>query len=170
MSEHLILDKDAIRVRREALVRWMTGKHGSVQELAKSIDVNAQVLYDDWSCRDRWLPSFLRLREVELLVLDEVAGWQSYVQENLEMARRYDKEGAKSAANKAMKNVREAKGVLADLLQSMGCLPKVAIQYEVENKVQTTEVKCNEPDAGVLNKAAAILADAERKGQSRTIH
>lgn len=167
----MIVDKDAILVRREALVRWMSGKRGSVQDLAKSIGVSAQVLYEDWSCRDRWLPAFLRLREVELLVLDEVAGWQSYVHENLEMARRYDKEGAKSAANTAMKNVREAKGVLSDLLQSMGCLPKVAIQYEVDQKLESVEVTVSGTDVDYLNKAAGILNKADgRQKRPENLH
>jgi hypothetical protein len=160
MSELKVLDKDHIRLRRERLISYMYGGQGTLRDLAKELGVTEKEIYNDWSRRDSWLDEFLDLRNVRQLSFDVVLGVLDGLQKCRVMVDKYDAEGAKSAANGAMKNFLNGYAMLSTLLQTMGSLPKVAIQYEVDQKIESVEVKASESDIDYLNKAANILNKA----------
>lgn len=153
------------RERRSALARSVLGRYKGLGELAEEYGVSEEFLWTEWLGRADWLSGLLGLNDASQLVVDEVASWKSFIDECLELARKLDADGARTAAANALKNAREAKQFLSGFLQSLGLLPRVASEYLVEKVELDEKVNMNESEADVLVKAAAFL-NKKRSGKT----
>lgn len=162
----MVVGKELIRLRRERLVEYMVTGKGSIRKLATELGVSADCLYEDWYTRERWLTDFIGLKDVKVLCGKVVAQREMLIRECWSAVEEIRGNEAWHSYNGAVKNLREAIEGYSELLQSMGCVPKVAIAYEVDQKVETSEVKASESEVDILNQAASFL-NKKDSGQAR---
>jgi hypothetical protein len=106
-------------------------RNKTFEDVAKEFGVSVHAIRNDWERRSTWLPQLLLFDDVKELTTGLLAKWVIYLWECANMARRFDKDGNKHAANEAMKNYREGLTNLTDIAQSIGMIPKVALELQV---------------------------------------
>ena len=160
--------------RRQKLVRLHNlnlANDVSIEGLAKEYGVAKQTLYNDWSCRKDWLAESLGVEDSSALVLNVCARWDGFLGLCLEWAQKFVDDGSKSQANVALKNYREGLAQYGEFLQSVGRMPRQAQELHVDSKSASLEVKVNESDLGVLDRARKIVnGQVSGKEQPESLH
>lgn len=133
LSKCLVDDESTLHQRRLRTMQAAYCKNESFQDIAKDYGLDWHTVAQDWSRRATWLPQFLQLDDACALQADIVGKWIAYLDLCMDMAQKYKLDN-KHASNEALKNYAQALDHLASLLQSMGTLPKAALEQSITVK------------------------------------
>lgn len=160
-------EKERLRERRKRLLELHhKGNPGTISDLAREFGVTEQALYNDWTARDSWLSDIVDLKDMKALSARIIAEYEAIVAECWSSIEQIRTNEAWHSYNGAVKNLTEAVTRMSELLQSMGCLPKVAAEIRVESRTEEAKLEMppmSKEDAEILIRAEHILADAEQK-------
>jgi virulence-associated protein VapD len=112
-------------------------KNESFDDVAQEFGVSIHAIRCDWERRGSWMPQLLLLNDVQALQADIIGKWIAYLDLCMSNAQLYKLDN-KRASNESLKNYAQGLDHLANLLQSMGALPKIALEQTVTVKKTTT--------------------------------
>jgi hypothetical protein len=161
LSEQIVdIENESLRERRLRLVE--VHRRGldickNVALLAEEYGVSSWGLIEDWKVRGRWLPGLVDLSDVPLLKASLVGEFDAVLRECWEGVERMKAAESWHCYNGAVKNLREAVVSRGEFLQSLGVLPKAAVEYRVDSKSEVLEVKLDESDFDLVNRARKVV-------------
>lgn len=142
------------------------------KKLAEEFRCDDVALTTDWAHRSRWLPDILGVEDAHWFKECVVDEFQRYIDECWQVAKEERASNHPTVSATIMKNVLLAIVEKGKLLQSMGDLPRTSSSQEITVKHDDKfEVKGNQSELDIINKAAGILNKADSgKERSKPLH
>jgi hypothetical protein len=169
-----VQEEGSIWQRRQEMLLLASGSglgNGNVKRLAEKWGVSEKAIYQDWERQSDWRSRLLDVTNIERYTEDEVCKFKALVSECWVAVQEVRERGGLSALNGAMKNLRESLVAEQEFLQSIGCLPMVPREVNVNQKSASVEVKLDERDIDSLRRIRIAAARQDiGKEQSSGLH
>lgn len=165
-SDVKVVDVENERLRERRLKLIEVHRRGidickGVAALASEYGVAASSVRWDWETRGKWLPRLVDVSDVELAKASLIDEFDAVLRECWVGVEVMKSKESWHGYNGAVKNLRETLVARGEFLQSLGVLPKAALEYKVESRKEEVKVGVDRNDSEVLSQAARILDKAE---------
>jgi hypothetical protein len=159
--------------RQEMLCLAESGRfpNGGVKALAEKWGVSESAIYGDWERQDEWRSHLLDLKNIDAYTEKEVNRYHALVDECWRVVGEARERAGVTGLNGAIKNLRESIVDEREFLQSIGCLPQMPREVNVNQKSASVEVKLDERDIDSLRRIRSAAGRPDPgQDQHRGLH